>query len=89
MFVLFSFLHISIPILLQDVIVEKSGQPDQNWIYESGSFHDPFYPFFIGDALNEQSWMESLVFSLDSLSGLNSLSNPSNIESPFNLKSHL
>lgn len=32
-------------------------------------FYDPFHPYFIRGAIQEQPWMKCLVFGLDSLSG--------------------
>lgn len=40
---------------------------DVVWFHEpGGNLHDPFHPFFIHQALQEQSWMKYLVFGSDS-----------------------
>jgi len=36
------------------------------WFRETRTFYDPFHPFFIYDALQDQLWMKYLVFGSDS-----------------------
>jgi len=52
--------------LSQTQVREKAGELDGVLIRETGSFNDPFHPYFILRALEEQPWMKCVVFGPDS-----------------------
>jgi hypothetical protein len=47
--------------------IAKQGAEGGKMLYRDiGGFYDPFHPFFIHQALQEQPWMKHLVFGSDS-----------------------
>ena len=46
--------------------VAARGEGDEAWFRVTGTFYDPFHPFFIYKALQDQLWMKYLVFGSDS-----------------------
>jgi len=54
--------------LLQTYVRKKEKQSDQVWIRGSELIQDPFHPYFILGALQDQLWMKTIVFGSNSRS---------------------